>query len=915
MIINYSRDRLLSEFSFKTLEDRYLVDGETSPQEAFARAAKAFASNDEHAQRLYDYASQLWFMFSTPILSNGGTERGLPISCFLSRVEDSRHGITGHYTENAFLSSVGGGIGGYWGDVRSVGSKTSKGSESTGVIPFMKVVDAEMLAFSQGITRRGSYAAYLDISHPEIQEFLDIRKPTGGDVNRKSINLHHAVVISDDFMRIIENATRIEGYDDSWDLIDPHSGEVKNTVSAKALWIKIIQNRVETGEPYVMFGDTVQAALPDFQKELGLEVVQSNLCVAPETEILTDKGYFPISDLENEEVSVWNGEEFTKTTIRKTGTDQKLLKISFSNGLELECTPYHKFYIKNSYRGKETQVSAKDLMIGDKLIKIPSLPIINGDLEDPTAYANGFFSADGCNTRYKDKMYFYADKKPIAYYCANILGETVKEEESRNYLHTDKLKDKFWVPLNGTVETKISWLAGYIDGDGTLTSNKDTQSIQISSTNMAFLIDVLKLLQTIGINSKIRTMHEERLDWMPDGHGGQKEYLCKKVYRLMFGEQGVQQLIQLGFLRSAQRVIPEERTPNREASRFVTVEQIVDEGRVDDTFCFTENKRGMGVFNGVLTGQCSEITLPTNYERTAVCCLSSVNLEEYDSWSQEPHFIPDLVEMLDNVLTHFIENAPPELKKAAYSAARERSIGLGAMGFHAYLQRHHIPFESVIAKVTNKRIFKYIKSEAKKATEHLAEVRGPCPDAGTHMVRNAHLLAIAPNASSSIICGNTSPSIEPYRANAFTQKTKSGSSLLKNEYLEHTLQELGMDTPEVWKSIMTNNGSVQHLDFLDEQTKLVFKTAPEMDQRWLVELAADRQQEICQSQSLNLFFPANVSKQELHAVHMMAWKKKVKTLYYLRSEAYRRVENISDEVLRQQIFESMDEDSCISCQG
>ena len=446
-----------------------------------------------------------------------------------------------------------------------------------------------MLAFSQGVTRRGSYAAYLDISHPEVEEFLDVRKPTGGDVNRKSTNLHHGIILSDKFMRLIEDATRIEGFDDSWDLIDPHSGEVKKTVPAKVLWIKIIQNRLETGEPYIMFGDTVQQALPDFQKELGLHVHQSNLC--------------------------------------------------------------------------------------------------------------------------------------------------------------------------------------------------------------------------------------------------------------------------------------------------------------------------------------SEITLPTNEERTAVCCLSSVNLEEYDSWSQDPQFIPDLIEMLDNVLEYFIENAPPELAKAVYSAAQERSVGLGAMGFHAYLQRHNIPFEGVVSKVTNTRIFRHIKEEAVKATEELARRRGACPDAMGRPVRNAHLLAVAPNASSSIICGNTSPSIEPYRANAFAQKTKSGTSLMKNEYLEHTLQELGRDTPEVWKSIVTNGGSVQHLDFLDDLTKEVFKTAVEIDQRWVIELAADRQEFICQSQSLNVFFPANVTKQELHAIHMMAWKKKVKTLYYLRSEAIRRAEKISDEVLRKRIFDSMDEEGCLACEG
>jgi len=589
VVIDYKRDRYLSEFSIKTLEDRYLVNEEKSPQEAFARAAKAFADDEAHAQRLYNYASKLWFMFSTPILSNGGTNRGLPISCFLNYIDDSRTGITNHYTENAFLSSVGGGIGGCWNSVRSVGSKTSAGSESTGVIPFLKVVDAEMLAFSQGVTRRGSYAAYLDISHPEIEEFLDVRKPTGGDINRKSTNLHHGVVLSDKFMNLIEQATFIENFDDSWDLVDPHSDRVVKTVSAKTLWVKLIQNRVETGEPYVMFGDTVQAALPESQKALGLKVHHSNLC--------------------------------------------------------------------------------------------------------------------------------------------------------------------------------------------------------------------------------------------------------------------------------------------------------------------------------------SEITLATDKDRTAVCCLSSVNLEEYDEWSNDEKFIPDLIRMLDNVLEYFIQNAPNELERARYSAERERSIGLGAMGFHAYLQRHNIPFESAIAKSRNISIFKHIKNKALQESRNLAATRGEAPDARGTGVRNCHLLAIAPNASSSIICGNTSPSIEPYRANAFTQKTKSGSSLMKNEYLEHILQDLDQDTEEVWKSIVTKGGSVQHLDFLDDYTKDVFKTAVEIDQRWVIDMAADRQKEICQSQSLNVFFPANVSKQELHAVHMMAWKKKVKTMYYLRSEAMKRAETVSDEALRQYMFESIDENACVACEG
>ena len=584
--IDYSKDKLLTDFSIKTLQDRYLVGDEKSPQEGFARAAEAFSDDEAHAQRIYDYASNLWFMFATPVLSNGGTKRGLPISCFLNYVEDSREGITGHYTENAYLSSMGGGIGGGWSDVRSQGTKTSKGSESTGVIPFMKVVDAEMLAFSQGVTRRGSYASYLHISHPEIEEFLDVRKPTGGDTNRKCINLHHGIVISDKFMEVIHRATRENDFNDDWDLIDPHSGEVTKTISARTLWVKLLQNRMETGEPYLMFEDAVQADLPEFQQRKGLKVNHSNLC--------------------------------------------------------------------------------------------------------------------------------------------------------------------------------------------------------------------------------------------------------------------------------------------------------------------------------------SEITLATNEERTAVCCLSSVNLEYYDEWKNHPAFIPDLVRFLDNVLTSFIANAPDELERARYSAERERSIGLGAMGFHAYLQKNNIAFEGALATSANMEIFKRIKSQAQRETERLAVEKGACPDDDTCSVRNAHLLAIAPNASSSIICGNTSPSIEPFRANAYTQKTKSGSYLMKNKFLEDVLEKYGQNIDSTWTSIITNKGSCQHLEFLTDEEREVFKTAVEINQAWVVEHASMRQPYICQSQSVNLFFPPDVNKGDLHNIHMLAWAKNMKTLYYLRSEAISRADNVSNKVKREIIFEQSD---CLSCEG
>ena len=584
-MIDKERDNLLTDFGKTTLKDRYLLPEEDSPQEAFMRAAKAYSDNDEMAQRIYDYASKQWFMFSTPILSNGGTKRGMPISCFLNYVGDSREGITGHYTENAWLTSIGGGIGGYWGDIRSDSTPTSGGSQSSGSIPFLHVVDSEIMAFSQGKTRRGSYAAYMDVSHPEILEFLDIRKPSGGDIHRKCLNLHHGINISNEFMSLIEKCIAEPTYDDTWNLIDPHTKKTVRTVSARDLWLKILENRVATGEPYMCFIDHINDALPETQKKLGLKVNHSNLC--------------------------------------------------------------------------------------------------------------------------------------------------------------------------------------------------------------------------------------------------------------------------------------------------------------------------------------TEITLPTAEDRTAVCCLSSVNLETYDEWKNDKLFIGDLVRFLDNVLTSFIETATEHVFRAKFSATQERSIGLGAMGFHAYLQKCGIPFESALAKAKNLNIFKYIKAEAVAESKRLAVKRGEAPDMEGTGMRNAHLLAIAPNASSSIICGTTSPSIEPYRANAYVQKTMSGSFLVKNKHLEKILETKGINNEKTWTSILANRGSVLHLKDLSDYEKDVFKTSIEINQQWIIEHAADRQQFICQGQSLNVFVPADVNIKELHNIHMLAWKRKLKTLYYCRSEAIKRAELVSLKVERTIIPEA----DCLACEG
>ena len=616
--IDYNKEKEFDKFSLDTLRDRYFWEGETHAQEAFARASVFGATfkgetDFELAQRLYNYSSSRWFMFSTPILSNGGTSRGLPISCFLNYVPDSRHGLSNHYDENIWLASSGGGIGGYWGDIRSNGISTTHGSRSTGSIPFMHVVDSQMLAFNQGTTRRGSYAAYMDISHPEIEEFINIRKESGGDINRKCLNLHNGVNITDAFLEAVKN-------NEDWRLIDPKTNEAVKTINARDLWFQIINARAETGEPYMINIDTCNKALPKEQQNLGLKIRQSNLC--------------------------------------------------------------------------------------------------------------------------------------------------------------------------------------------------------------------------------------------------------------------------------------------------------------------------------------SEITLPTNEERTAVCCLSSVNLEHFDKWVDNNYFIEDLITMLDNIIEHYIENAVDTTQlggysanfkrftkyikegkegyaKSAYSAYRERSLGLGAMGFHAYLQSRNIPFEGVLATSFNHQAFKHIKNKANKATKKLADVRGECPDLHGNDKRNANLLAIAPNASSGIICSGTSPSIEPYRANAYTHKTLSGSYQVKNKYLVKVLSTKELSKKElelVWKDIAGKDGSVQHLDILTDEEKEIFKTANEINQIWIVEHAYQRQQYICQAQSVNLFFtlPKATEDQDKHDEYMqyvndVHWygMNKLKSLYYFRSNAARNVENVNIKVPRIKL----DDVECIACEG
>ena len=567
--IDRDRDALLTEFGKAVLDDRYLLPDE-GYQDLFARVSSYYGDDSAHAQRLYNYMSRLWFMPSTPVLSNGGTDRGLPISCFLNEASDSLDGIVDLWNENVWLAARGGGIGSYWGNLRSIGEKVSANGKTSGIIPFIRVMDSLTLAISQGSLRRGSAAVYIGVDHPEIEEFIEIRRPTGGDPNRKALNLHHGVVVTDAFMRAVEN-------DEEWALISPKDKTVVRRIKARSLWIRLLTSRVETGEPYFIFIDHVNRAAPEHHKLAGLQVRMSNLC---------------------------------------------------------------------------------------------------SEITLPTG---------------------------------------------------------------------------------------------------------------------------------PDHHGE---------------------------------------------------------------------------------------------ERTAVCCLSSLNLETYLEWRGDPLFIEDVMRFLDNVLEDFIEKAPDSMARAKYAAWRERSVGLGVMGFHSFLQSQGVPIESASAKAWNRNIFRHVRGHADAASRALAAERGPCPDAADYGFdeRFSNKLAIAPTASISIICGGSSPGIEPNVANAFTHKTLSGSFSVRNKYLKALLAEKGRDTDDVWTSITVNEGSVAHLDFLSDDEKDIFKTAFEVDQRWLIDFAADRAPFVCQSQSLNVFLPADVHKKTLHEIHFQAWKKGVKSLYYCRSRSIQRADKVANKV-------------------
>lgn len=904
--IDLGRDERLSQHAVETLRDRYMVDGESSPQQAFARAAAAFADDAAHAQRIYDYVSRGWFMFATPLLSNGGTQRGLPISCYLNYMGDSREAILAHYAETSMLSSMGGGVGGYVA-VRGP-EATSKGSASSGGIPFVTVIDRLMLAFSQGKTRRGSYASYMDVSHPEIEEFLEIRKPSGGDANRKALNLHHAVNISDAFMHAVIN-------DEDWHLVSPKTGDVKKTVRARGLFRKIIEARHQTGEPFVLFKDTANRALPESLRDAGLTINHSNLCVSGLTLILTSEGYQRIGDLAGEVVDVWNGEEWSEVEVCQTSEGAGLLKVELSNGASLSCTPYHKWYVVDNYHDKPREVRTAELKPGDKLIKC-EFPVIVGN-DAPAwehAYAAGFMSGDGThsgNVGREQIIWLYGDKRALVEeFRASAQTITFGEDRDTIYFGKNRIAEKFSVPHDTDLVTRLEWLAGLLDSDGTVARNGSNESLQIASIDPEFLEEVRLLLNTLGCDPKVAQARPAGQHSLPNGSGGEALYNCEAVYRLLINSNDTYNLQRLGLY--TRRLKLSGNQPQRSAKQFVTVTAISN-GGFEPTYCFSEPKRHMGVFNGILTGNCTEIMLPTAIDRTAVCCLSSVNLAKYDEWAEDPLFIEDLMRMLDNTLQVFIDNATPEMWRAVKSAEAERSVGLGAMGLHTFLQDRGIPWGSDLARAYNVMLFEHLQEKSDEASLKLGKERGEAPDMEGTGHRFAHRRAVAPNASSSIFLG-CSPSIEQWPENIFLHKTLTGSHTVKNPSLVDLLQKKDRDTKEVWKSILAEQGSVQHLEFLTDEEKLVFQTAFETDQRLTITMANDRAPFVDQGVSLNLFVPAYVDAAYLAECHMLAWAGGTKSLYYVRSKTPKKAENMNTKVAQMELVVPEAEE-CVACEG
>lgn len=865
----------LNEESEQVLNRGYLLKGETveGAIDRITTAASKKLYKPELKEAFKEIIERGWLSLSSPIWANMGTKRGLPISCFNVHIPDSVEGITHKLGEVIMQTKIGGGTSGCFSELRGRGAAITDNGKSSGAVSFMKLYDSAMDVVSQGATRRGAFAAYLDIDHPDIEEFLQIK-----DIGSPIQNLFTGVCVPDYWMQ---------------DMIDGDTEKRK-------IWARVLESRQQKGLPYIFFTDNVNRNKPEIYKELGLSINASNLCVSPNTKILTKDGYQVIGDLEGETLDVWNGEEWSEVTVRKTGENQKLLRVKTNSGYEIDCTEYHKFYIQKGYLGgtgknklEILEKRANELKPDDKLIKF-ELPVIeHGEKELKFAYENGFYSGDGCLTEQGQRIYLYGDKKSLLSRFSSIEIWKYQPKQDRIYGHSKSLKDKFFVPDSSySIKSRLEWLSGYLDADGTITNNNGSQSLQIACVEKEFLKEIQLMLQELGCDSKVCLVRTEGTFLLPknDGSGDLQTYNCKEINRLLINGNSLYKLTTLGL--KCHRLKWDSTKPNRECSQFIKIESVEELPDLSDTYCFNEPKKHLGMFNGILTGQCSEITLPSSEDESFICCLASMNLELWDEW-KDTNAVRLAIYFLDAVISEFIEKTEDNyyLQGARNFAIRHRALGLGVLGWHSYLQSIGRSFGHPLNIGLTNTIFSKISSEANEASKELGIVYGYAPifneskNPEIEKRRNTTLMAIAPTTSSSSILGQVSAGIEPYSSNYYKAGLAKGNFMRKNKYLQELLESKGLDNEETWRQIMLDKGSVINVEGLTADEKDIFKTFKEISQADILKQAAHRQKFIDQSQSLNINIPSEVSVKDVNRLIIDAWKDGVKTLYYQRSSS------------------------------
>ncbi len=705
--------------------------------------------------------------------------------------------------------------------------------------------------------RRGAFAGYIDIEHKDFYEIADL-------IQHEPDDLNIGWIVKDKFIKKLQNGDK----------------EANNRFK------KAMKSKLLTGKGYFFFVDKVNRNRPKMYKDKNLDVKASNLCVAPETLILTKFGYLPIVELEDKTIDVWNGEEWSTTTIRKTGTNQELVKVITDSGQELECTQYHKFYIKDrsaEYSNRIVEVSASELKRGDKLIKF-ELPVIDGELTLTNAYQNGFYSGDGCLVKNNSRIYLYGEKRNLLNYFPNRRLHTIQDDYDREYFYYDNLKPKFYIPTSDySIDSRVQWLAGLFDADGCVVNVNGSLTLQLVSTNKEFLKELQLMLQTLGVTSKIKFAREQGLYKLPanDGSDELKDFQCNAQYRILLSGNGLLQLKELGF--NTNRLKIDGNIPNRNAERFIQIVDVEYNNRISDTYCFTEHKRHMGMFNGILTGQCAEIALHSSEEYSFSCVLSAMNLYWYDDW-KDTTAVFDATVFLDCVAEEFITLAEniKGLEKTVDFTRKGRALGLGVCGFHTYLQEKRWPFEGLEAHTWNNQVFKHIRTEADKASKWMATVMGEPEWCAGYGVRNTHLMALMPTKATALIQGGISEGINPDPAIVFNQATAAGEMDRISPTFLKLLKERNMYSKETIRSITDNNGSVQHLEWLTDDEKLVFRTAFEMDQSAQIRLCSTRQKYVDQGQSINLFFSADEDEKYITKVHQQAFlDENLHSLYYI----------------------------------